>query len=59
MLSLNTRLAVGTVSGLISIGLGYYIFKNYRYYLSCPHHKCEHSQGDNGDKCQGGTCGKD
>ena len=42
MFSLNNRLVIGSISGLISIGLGYYILKNYKYHLSCPHHKCEH-----------------
>ena len=40
-LSTNTRIIVGTCSGLISIGLGYFIYRNYRHYLLCDKH-CDH-----------------
>lgn len=46
-LSNNTRLIVGSISSVVAIGLGYWIFKNYPKYVSCGHHCSKHCSHTN------------
>ena len=34
----NTRLIVCSISSVVAVGLGYWIYKNYPKYLSCGKH---------------------
>ena len=64
---LNNRVLVGSISGLVAVGLGYFIYKNYSHYLTCGKHctapcgttnscKVAETVDKDGENCEGGTC---
>lgn len=55
-LSPNSRLVIGSVSTLVAVGLGFWIYRNYPKYLTCGHNckgQCPHSNKD--DKTDNNT----